>query len=664
MFHSLPRWVMSAVLLTPALASHAQTIAPLPPQTRLVAVSGAASVTEQDFSIAAAQDLVVTLTDLQVPAALASATVVVTQMDTVVGNATFSSPATSATFSLPGAVGKFSLRVFGVPNASFSVGTFAVCVAPKSDPANCLQSASIAGNISAAASVADPTVSTISLSLTVLTAGTYSVTFADDQFPAPLNTPPNLALFQGSQPIQLGIQSGATVNLSPGTYTLLGIAQADPAAKAGLYGISITGPAGTAALLSATFPVGSLPASSKPNNDTAQSLTLKVTDFEFPSPLAGAAALVTSGAAVLGSTSLSAATGPVNFAAPSGPLQVWSFATAGSDAGTYEVDLTSPDASVLQTAAAVNSGNSLAFAFTSSSLAAGSYQAIATDFQFPAVLPVLKFGVAQNGVILQQAAAATTLNFTTPVAGSVIVLANAAIPANGSGLFDVNVQSVGTSPTLLFDKTQAVSANDLFDTQTINLGTSGNYTVTLTDLKLPAAFQDLDLVVSSGGAVLGKIIGGGSFPIAVTPGAYQLTFIATPASQQQFGLYGLAIAPSAPTVSLTASSTSVTSGSAVTLTWTSANATTCTGSGGGFAGSQATSGTLSVSITAATTFDLSCTGPGGAASQSVTVSFTNPPAKSGGGGALDLCSLNLLGLLGLARSRRDPTNQIHCKNEG
>jgi hypothetical protein len=651
MIKELPRWLPVVALLIPAVFAHAQTD-PLPAETRLVALSTAPAATEEDFTIAASQDLVVTLTDLQVPAALSTATVVVTQGGSMVGNATLAAPAASATLSIAGAVGPYTLRVFGAPNGSFSVGTFTVCVAPKASASNCIQSASIAGNISAPSSAADPTVSTVSQNLTVLTTGKYEVTFADDLFPAALNTVPNLALFQGSAVVSLGIQSGAIVDLSPGTYTLLAIAQADQTVKAGLYGIAITGPAGVAPLLNATFPVGLLSAPAQRNNPSAQSVTLKVTDFAFPAPLAGASALLTAGATNLGTAS--AAVGPLSVAAPAGPLQVWNFATAAAAAGTYEVDLTSSTASLLQAAYGVGTGSSLAFAFVTAALNAGSYQANAADFQFPAALQSLQFAVAQNGTILGKAAAAGALNFTA-AAGPVVLLADATTPTNGNGLFDVNVQTGGASPQLVFDKTQGVSAANLFDTQTINLGASGNFDVALTDLMFPAQFQNLALVVSSGGAVLGKIYGGGPFSFAATPGAYQLTFIATPAPQQQYGLYAVQIVNSAPTVTLKASPTTVVAGGATTLTWTTTNAVACTGSGGTFTGTETTgSGTASVVVAATTTYKLTCTGPGGSEAQSVTVTATaSAPSSShsGGGGGVDLALLSGLGLLALVRLR-------------
>jgi hypothetical protein len=645
----LPRWLALVALLIPGVFAHAQTN-PLPAETRLVALNTAPATTEEDFTIAASQDLVVTLTDLQVPAALSTATVVVTQGGSMVGNATLAAPATSATLSIAGAVGPYTLRVFGAPNSSFSVGTFTVCVAPKASASNCIQSASIAGNISAPSTAADPTVSTVNQILTVLTAGAYTISFADDQFPVALNTAPNLAIFQGSAPVSLGIQSGTTVTLNPGTYTLLAIAQADQTARAGLYGIAITGPAGVAPLLNSTFPVGLLSAPAQRNNPSAQSVTLKVTDFAFPAPLAGAGALLTAGAANLGTSS--AGSGPLSVTAPAGPLQVWNFASTAAAAGTYEVDLTSSTASLLQAAYGVDNGSSLVFAFVTTPLNAGSYQANAADFQFPAALQSLQFEVAQSGTILGKSAATGALNFTA-AAGPVVLLVDATTPANGNGLFDVNVQTSGASPQLVFDKTQGVSASNLFDTQTINLGVSGNFDVALTDLMFPAQFQNLALVVSSGGAILGKIYGGGPFSFAATPGSYQLTFVATPAPQQQYGMYAVQIVNSAPTVTLKASPATVVAGGATTLTWTTTNATACTGSGGTFTGSQATgSGSLSVIVAATTSYTLTCTGAGGSSAHSVTVTATaaSPSSHSGGGGGgVDPALLIWLGMLALAR---------------
>ncbi len=80
----------------------------------------------------------------------------------------------------------------------------------------------------------------------------------------------------------------------------------------------------------------------------------------------------------------------------------------------------------------------------------------------------------------------------------------------------------------------------------------------------------------------------------------------------------------APTLTFSASPTSVNYNSATTLTWSTTNATSCTASNG-WTGVKATSGTeSSSSLTSNTTFTLSCDGPGGSVTQNVSVSVNAP----------------------------------------
>jgi hypothetical protein len=83
-----------------------------------------------------------------------------------------------------------------------------------------------------------------------------------------------------------------------------------------------------------------------------------------------------------------------------------------------------------------------------------------------------------------------------------------------------------------------------------------------------------------------------------------------------------------PTATLSANPTSVPTGSASTLTWSSTNATSCTASNG-WTGAKATSGTQQVTPTIATTYTLTCTGSGGtSAPVSVTVTVTDTQAPT------------------------------------
>jgi hypothetical protein len=637
-------------LLSCLIGSLSHAANPLPPESQLVSAPNAPAPTQLAFTITSAEDLQVTLTDLQIPAAISSAEVVVTQGDAVVGEAALATPATTATFSITGAVGAYTLWVFGQPGANYSVGTFTACVAPKASPSACISSASLAGNITADSAAANPTLSTLSTQLTVTTQGSYTFTFSDFQFPVALSVAPNVALFQGSTPVQLGIPSGTAVTLSPGVYTLLAIAEADQTAKAGLYGITVTGPAGTTPLLNTTMAVGQTTQSSPFNNSAAQSLTLQVTDFSFPGPLGSAGALLTSGGTSLGQAS--AGGGATTVAAPAGALELWTYATPGGAPGTYEVDVLAGTDTLFTAAQGVSpsGGSAFAYGFVTPAVTAGSYQATVGDLQFPAQLPAggLSFAVAQDGVILKQSTSPATLAVTA-AAGPVVLLVSAQAPTvgttSGNGLFDVNLRTSGASAQLLYDKTQSVSSTpNLFDSQLLTLGVDANFGATLTDLKTPAAFDNLALVVSQGTTVLGKIYGGGTFNFTGTPGTYQLTFVASPSAQQQFGMYGVAVVFTPPMITFTSSASSAATGSTVTLTWNAANATSCTGSGGGWNGSGA-SGSQAVVLSATTTYTLSCTGTGGNTSQSVTVTATAAPPSSGGGGAVDPTSiLTLLSL--------------------
>jgi len=79
--------------------------------------------------------------------------------------------------------------------------------------------------------------------------------------------------------------------------------------------------------------------------------------------------------------------------------------------------------------------------------------------------------------------------------------------------------------------------------------------------------------------------------------------------------------PPAPTATLKAGASSISSGGSTILTWSSTNASSCTASGG-WAGAEADSGTKSVSPTTTTTYTLDCTGSGGKAQVSTTVTVT------------------------------------------
>jgi hypothetical protein len=140
--------------------------------------------------------------------------------------------------------------------------------------------------------------------------------------------------------------------------------------------------------------------------------------------------------------------------------------------------------------------------------------------------------------------------------------------------------------------------------------------------------------------------------LKVTPsavGAATYTLACTGAGGNGSGMTTLTVNLPPPTVAVAVSPTSITVGQSATLTWSSTNATSCTGSGA-WSGSQATGGSLSETPSAAGTlsYTLSCTGAGGSASKTAALTVS-AAASHGGGGGVVIWDLVALGLFGAGR---------------
>jgi hypothetical protein len=643
----LLKLVLSATAIAPLLAGPARADVLLD-ETKLIGLPTVAQPSEHAFTATAAEALTVTLTDFQAPAAFVSVQVAVTLGDSLVGSAKVDPTSHTATLPIPAGVGDYVVRVIGTPDATQGIGSFGACVTRDADtmPRTCVAAYSFSGNIQTPATPSTTPSSALNTNFKSTTAGTYTVTITDDAFPVALQSISG-GIAQGSTPIT-SLAAGTTqVTLAAGTtYTLVVGALADATAKAGLYGVHIADPTG-AAIFDRTLPVGTLPASTIVSNATAQAFGLTLNDLAYPTALAGVGVAVTQG-----STSLAKLTAPgtlANFTVPAGSIEIWQYAVAGAQPGVYNVTLSNSTTSLFSNTKVVSvapGASAQSFAFVVTLPAAGTYNLAVTDFQFPAGL-TLSSTIAQNGVVLPQ----SSIGDFTAAQGIAIVVVNAQPPqTGGTGIFDVTVQTSGTSPQILLDQTQAVGG--VFDIRTITVGASGTYDATLTDLAFPIAFQNLAVVVSHGGQIDGKIFGGGTFTLNVIPGQYVLTFAATPNSQQNYGLYVVRVASSAPSVTFPTPA-AVTAGQPVQLTWSTQNATACTASGAtGWSGTEPTSGTLAISLGATATLTLTCTGPGGSAAKSVIATVTPAPAKSGGGGgSLDLGLLGVLGGWVVARRR-------------
>jgi hypothetical protein len=98
--------------------------------------------------------------------------------------------------------------------------------------------------------------------------------------------------------------------------------------------------------------------------------------------------------------------------------------------------------------------------------------------------------------------------------------------------------------------------------------------------------------------------------------------------------------PAAPTVSLAATPANAEYGADVVLNWSSTNASSCTASDG-WSGSRSVSGQeTSAHLAGSLTFTLTCTGQGGSAHQSATVTVQSLPPDPGNAGTATLAGVD------------------------
>ncbi len=649
----------SAVLLGMLAVSARPAAADVLLNETAVVTTGPAAV-DQDLTVAQSESVDVNVTDLAFPAALTSIRVAVTQGGTLVQPGLTSAPGKITFAAVAGTT--YTIRVLGQPNPASYSGSVNVNVTPTANPNSSLLSFVATFQLPGGT----PGQSVVTENLTIPEAGDYTVTLYDDAFPAAFSggSAPSLSaiVFLGGTPLtQAPIVPGQPTvlsNLSPtvagaaAQYSVTIVANANPSVGSGLFGLRIVGGPSANVVFDQTLPVGSIAPATTVNNPQAQSLTLQVTDFAFPAPLSLVGAVLTQRGQPVSAAQVGS--GSVTAAAPAGALQMWRVANAGTTAGSYQISVNAGSTTLYSDAEAVSAPASSglpAYALPFTVPTSGAYTATVTDFQFPAALQGVQFAVAQNGAVLASDAQAGTVNFNA-AAGPAALLVTAQAPTGGMGLLGLEVLSTGATQTTLLDSTQAVGG--VFDQRQVTVVSAGQYNVTLTDGDWPAPFQTLALALTRSGTVVGKIYGGGTISVAVTPGTYLASFIATPSAAENAGLYSLEIQSSAPTATLSSNLPTIPSGQSVTLTWSSTSATACTASGG-WSGSEAPAGgTQSVGpLSTTTTFTLTCTGPGGtSAPASVTVTVTAAPGGSHGGGALGIAGLLSLMAIGAGRTLR------------
>jgi hypothetical protein len=556
--------------------------------------------------------------------------------------------------------GTYVIHVIGLPDASKAgSGPIGIQVTNAGDNS---QVASFSDTLGLPPASIPNNQGALSDTFTVPATGSYQVTVTDFQFPQSLSAW-TLAITQTgvAQPITTLPGGPTTITLQAGvTYSILALSQTSTSVNAGLYGINISAAGGGAPAYSKSIPVGAVTLLSSPTL-AAVGYTLQFADLKIPSALSqGGAAVALNGepvAQVTGPTG-----GSQTFNGSANTYQVFALGVpqAPSPTASYSVTLSPQSgAPALDVARAVSvSGSSTsAYSFDTSVTASGTYALDLADFGLSAQFTSLTAFAVQKG---QQLPQGTTLNTTgslnvtlNPGPVSILVFAQ---PGTGGSLFGIDLTaSGGSSP--VFATTQGVG--QLFGTQTITVPSAGSYTVTVADVGFPTNLANLAVAVTQGSNRLGAIFTGGSFTFAGAANtSYFVNFIAQPGTttSDHAGTYSINVAPTppAPVVNFSSNTSSVTSGGTVALTWSSQNATSCTGSStpAGVWSTSSLSGNAQQTgaITTSTTFTLKCTGDGGTTTQTVTVGISAPSGGGhGGGGAIGLDLLAVLTSLTLVR---------------
>jgi hypothetical protein len=720
----------AALMILSAWTTHQLTAAPLLSQVQLIADSTAAAAAApptQTFTVTSAGSYVVTLTDLQLPAALGALSVAIAtptgpaiviptpSSSQTNGNQTGSGQSgTPSTGSVPITqtvmlqAGTYTLQVLATAGQGAVGGTFSVQVAPDGGGSAVFQ---YEDTVSAASAPPASGQSALSAKFTVASAGTYMLSLNDLAFPVALSSLNVIVLNDCgttvgcvSAPVSPTPSSGTnqtiSLSLAAGTYDLFALAAADSTVLQGLYSVQITGGSPTATLYASTNAVGELPPPVPVTVPAAGSVSLKLTDFAAPQPLASIKGVVAENGSVLQQL---AGAGTVSFPATAGTVQVFIVGTPGpvassssssssssggsstssssgsgsssssgsssggssatsSGQGSYELVVTEGGQTLADIAQAVLLTGQYAFVFPVTLSAAGSYQVSLNDFQLPAPFSSLSAVIAQAGSTL-----ASTQNGTATFSAAAGPISIVVFPTLSSlstdGLFGVQLTGPGAGATVIA-QTQGVGT--LFSAQSIAVPSAGSYDVTLTDLGFPASFGNLAVIVTQGTTTLGELVGGGKLTInASASGTYVLNVLAQVGTGVDYGLYGLQFdtTPPAPPVSLSASASSVTSGGSVTLTWSSSDTTSCIATA--MPASTTWAGTLpatsgmqsSGALTANTTFSISCTGNDGTAgTASVSVKVTAVQSGKHGGGSFsgsDILALMLALAWQMSRQQRE-----------
>lgn len=639
------RKICFAALLASITSAQSQSLLD---HTNTIVAPAAPSAVTDSFTVTVAGTYELTLTDAGVPAPLTGERAAILRDGAIVRQIELADTAATGSVTFEATPGNYSISIVGTPGAA-GVGTIGARIRRGTD-------APLLDLARAVALPNPPAPSTqreLDTTFEIAQAGDYRVTLTDAGFPAALGVARLTIVREGATGVaaMLAAPGSATFTATAGTYRLF--AQLAAGSSAGLFNVAVRNIATDALAYRETGTVGKV-AKSAPLALIAGVHTLTAADVGFPAALTGLHLAVLSGGELVARLD---APGTVDFTAVAGLHEILQVADpATGNSGTFAVTLARGSATLADFTTAASEGDAAgAVSLVGSVGTAGAHRLRLTDFAFPQAFTNLRARIVQNGTTVASLNAPGTIDADLAV-GTVTVLVSGVANTSSNGIFGVELRSVGSTGAAVIEATRGVGT--AFDSWPFAVSTAGRYQVFAEDLEFPARFAGFDAVITRGPDVIGSFFGGGSFVFSATPGTYFINLIARPAATSGgAGTYRMRVAnaPSVPTVTLTADSTNVTTGGTARITWSSTNATACTASGA-WSGAKAASGSeTSVALSTASTFNIECTGPGGASTAQLLVNVSAPAAGGsggggkGGGGALD--QLLIAFLLGVAALR-------------
>lgn len=414
-----------------------------------------------------------------------------------------------------------------------------------------------------ATSVAYEQAAPVARTLTIATAGKYTLTLTDLKTPSAFSSV-GVIVTQNSTAVAkidaAALADSAVVDFDaqPGTYQVrvLGV----PAAQsAGTFSITVTAKDGSSALLQVVdgmAAIADIPPTQSTLNTTFAvtdpgTYQISFSDRAFPAALStySLAVLAPGGGAPVATLSTSQTSAQFNAAAPGTyALVVISQADVTAGGGLFSVKISGGPAAATVYSQTTTVGK-VSPATSISIPSAGTYTLSLTDLLFPAALIDVRAAIVQNAEGATLSASGSAPFIASQGSASLYVAGVASTPP-GAGSFGVQLNQGATA---IYSSVRSVQLEDPSNANAgfvyhVDLPSSDTYRLTLTDFGFPQAFTTIQAAVTQAGSAIGKLDAPGGLNVSGAAGSIDIVVAAVRASATTSGLFGVSLAHGATTL--------------------------------------------------------------------------------------------------------------------